>query len=239
MSSPGRVELEPAFVLHVRPWRETSQIAEVFSHAHGRMGLVARGARRPKSALRGLLNPFQRLRLSWSGRGELATLRDAELIGPVNQLANDRVMVAFYVNELMLRLLERADPHPLLFARYSAFLSALAIENEYEALLRYFELELLQELGYALNLQTDAYSDDALRPQQLYEFRVDQGAFAVTSTQQGAICFTGAELLAIGSGEFSTPAELLAAKRLLRAALNFHLGQRGLQTRRVAAAMKR
>lgn len=239
MSVMQRVELEPAFVLHVQPWRETSQIVEVFSHSHGRVGMVARGSRRPASVMRGLLNPFCPLRLSWSGRGELATLRDAEPIGLSRRLDSERVMAGFYINELLLRLLERGDSHPLLFARYSALVGELAGHAPCEPLLRNFELQLLEELGYALNLQCDAVRNEALVPEQWYEFRLDQGAVPVDRESTDSLCFRGADLLSIGNGSFAAEDSLKAAKRLLRAALNFHLGQRVLQTRRVAAAMKR
>ena len=110
-----RVELEPAYILHTRSYRETSQIIEVFTPGFGRAGLVAKGARRPKSAFRGILNPFQPLRVSWSGRGELATLTQAEAVSVADVMPGSSVMAGFYVNELLLKLLQLQKAHVLTF----------------------------------------------------------------------------------------------------------------------------
>ncbi len=146
MSYAARVELEPAYILHTRPYRETSLILEVFTLGYGRAGLVARGVRRPQSPLRGILNPFQPLRLSWTGKGELATLGQAEQGGVSAELRGDAVMAGFYVHELLLNLLQRHDPHPQLFGHYATLLASLAEGQPVEKLLRVFELELLREI---------------------------------------------------------------------------------------------
>jgi len=159
--SPAPVNLEPSYVLHARSYRETSLLLEVFSHQHGRLGMVARGARRPKSVFRGLLDPFQPLRLSWSGRGELQTLRDAELAGTAVSLKGDRVLAGFYLNELLIKFMQRDDPHPQLFALYTQTIADLA-GDAVEPVLRRFELGLLRESGYALNLEADASTDEPL-----------------------------------------------------------------------------
>ncbi len=237
MSNPTRVDLEPAFVLHTRAYRETSQLLEVFTLQHGRLGLVARGARRQKSAYRGVLNPFQPLRISWSGRGELLTLRDADVTGAAIVLHSDRVLAGFYTNELLLKFMERADPHPDLFALYGQTLANLGEGEPVEPLLRAFEIGLLAEVGYALNLQTDAQTGAPIDPAARYEFFLDQGA--VPTQTDSTDSFSGHELLAIGRHEFSDAAVLRAARRLLRGVINHHLGDRTLRTRRVAAAMKR
>ena len=244
MSNPVRVELEPAYILHTRAYRETSQIIEVFTPGFGRAGLVAKGARRPKSPFRGILNPFQPLRVSWSGRGELATLRQAETVTVTDVMPGSSVMAGFYVNELLLKLLHRHDPHPNLFAHYSSLIGQLAEgESEddgcVEKALRKFELELLQEIGYALNLEQDALKQEPLRAEQLYEFRIDQGAVAVDTGGMDGLFFTGAELLLIGRLQLDDTNTLRKAKQLLRHVLDYHIGDKGLQTRRIAAAMKR
>jgi DNA repair protein RecO (recombination protein O) len=239
VSNPARVDLNPAYVLHARAYRETSQILEVFTADHGRVGLIARGARRPKSSFRGLLNPFQPLRLSWSGRGELATLRAADLGGIAPDLSGDRVMAGFYVNELLMKLLGRSDPHPELFAHYISLIAGIGRGELLEPLLRRFELRLLGELGYELNLDEDSVTHQPLQPDQSYEFRVEEGAVPVSTGGPAGLVFSGATLLAIGRMEFADENHLRDAKRLLRSVLNHHLGDRGLQTRRVAAAMKR
>lgn len=239
--SAHRIDLEPAFVLHVRSYRETSLLLEVFTHLHGRVGLIARGARRPKSALRGLLDPFQPLRISWSGRGELQTLRDAELAGSATPLTGDRVLSGFYLNELLMKFLQRHDPHPELFAHYArtvADLSACRGSESLEPVLRRFELGLLRESGYALNLSEDATTHEPLQPDGVYDFYPDQGAVPGRGDDAG-LRFSGAELLAIDAGDFAAPGVTRAARRLLRAVINTHLGDAGLRTRKVAAAMRR
>jgi DNA repair protein RecO (recombination protein O) len=239
MSNPARVELEAGYILHSRSYRETSVILEVFTHRYGRAGLVARGARRPRSPLRGILNPFQPLHFSWSGRGELATLRAAETVGVFAPLAGAAVMAGFYVNELLLKLLHRFDPHPDLFAHYASVLAALSDKSEIEQTLRSFELHLLREIGFALNLEHDALSHEPLRADETYEFRVDLGAILAERNANDDMQFQGADLLAIGRMEFGDASQLRSAKRLLRKVLDFHLGGRDLQTRRIASAMKR
>jgi DNA repair protein RecO (recombination protein O) len=153
-------------------------------------------------------------------------------------------MAGFYVNELLLKLLHRHDPHPNLFAHYSSLIGQLAErESEddgcVEKALRKFELELLQEIGYALNLEQDALKQEPLRAEQLYEFRIDQGAVAVDTGGMDGLFFTGAELLLIGRLQLDDTNALRKAKQLLRHVLDYHIGDKGLQTRRIAAAMKR
>lgn len=238
MNAVSRVELELAYVLHARSYRETSQLLEVFTPEHGRVGLLARGARRPKSPFRGLLNPFQPLRLSWSGRGELGSLRHVELAGVSAVPSGKLLMAGFYVNELLMKLLQRNDPHPGLFAHYASLIGRMAEQAAVEQGLRRFELELLRELGYELNLSHDATSQLPLSPGQLYEFRIEQGPVAVELAEESGMYFTGRELMAIGQQNLGERDILLAAKRLLRNVLDFHLGGRNLQTRRIAGALK-
>jgi len=237
------VDLEPAYVLHARGYRETSQIVEVFTHRHGRMGLVARGARRPKSAYRGLLNPFQPLRLSWSGGGELLTLRDAEMAGMAVALRGDAVLAGFYLNELLIRFMHRNDPHPDLFVLYAHTLDDLYSTADVEPVLRRFEISLLAEAGYALNFSNDAIRNEPIVPDCFYEFDPEQGAVKISApgpvAQLDGLSFSGSELLAIGRDDFSGSEVRRAARRLLRHVINSHLGERGLRTRKVAAAMKR
>jgi DNA repair protein RecO (recombination protein O) len=239
MSSMVRVDLEPAYILHTRPYRETSLILEIFTPDHGRAGLVARGARRPKSPLRGILNPFQPLRLSWAGRGELATLAQAEQGGVSRELRGDAILAGFYVHELLLKLLQRHDPHPRLFGHYATLIASLSDGEPVEKLLRTFELELLREIGYALSLDRDALTGEYLEPDRLYVFRPEQGAVPAEPGHAAEICFSGAELLAIERLELNDIDSLRNAKKLLRHVLDYHLGSNLLQTRRVTGAMKR
>ena len=235
----NKIELEPAYVLHARAYRETSLIVELFTASHGRVGAVARGARRPKSALRGLLNPFQPLRVSCVGRGELATLTHAEYGGTAAALSDQYVLAGFYVNELLLKLMERADPHPDLFVHYGGLVAVMAERGPLEAALRTFELQLLREIGYELEFATDGGSGDPLAAGAHYQFTPEHGPSRVSPDEATGPVHLGADLLAIGRLDFSEEGSRRAAKHILRDVLNYYLGDRTLHTRRVAAAMKR
>ncbi len=229
--------MESAFVLHPRPYRESSQLLEVLAQYHGRVGLVARGARGPRSRWRGLLQPFQPLRLSWTGRGGLSTLSAAEPASIPLALTGDQLLAAYYVNELLLSFTTRGDAHPDLFAHYTAALTGLSESDNSEATLRIFELSLLAEVGYGLSLDREADTGQPLEETGFYDYIVERGAVAVTQASSNNN-YTGNQLLAIGAGEFDQPDNLAAAKRLLRRVLAYHLGERALRTRRVFAAMR-
>jgi DNA repair protein RecO (recombination protein O) len=232
--------LEVAYLLQVRPYQETSLLIEAFGRTHGRLGLVARGARRPRSAWRSLLQPFRPLVVGFAGRGALQTLRTAESAGPVATPSGDRIVTAFYLNELLLALLRRGDPHGGLFDRYGHALVELATEADPEPALRRFELGLLQELGYGLALDHDA-GGSPLDPDGRYRYVPEHGPVAVREPDAGAAPgeYSGRELLAIGRGQFADAAIRRAARQLLRAAVSHHLGDRALRTRAVLAAMRR
>lgn len=240
MTAIERIDLANGFVLHARAWRETSELLEVLTGEHGRVSLLARGTRRPKSGLRAILQPFQPLSLSWSGRGGgLMTLRAAEAAGPALSLQGSALMSAFYANELLLRFLHRADPHPRLFATYQDTLIALASDPMPEAALRRFEISLLAETGYGLNLDHDAASGQRLDPAGSYLYMSERGPVSATTDSPAGMVFSGAELLAIGQGAFAEPSCLAAARRLLRAVVDHHLDGRPLRTREVFVAMRR
>ena len=240
MSELRRVDAEPAFVLHSRSYRESSELLEAFTLHHGRIGLVAKGAKRNKSPFRGTLRLFQPLLISWSGRGDLVTLRTVECSTTVSDLGGTSLMAGFYVNELVLALLRRSDPYSELFAHYTATLASLAgAADDVEAVLRRFEISLLREIGYGLSLNQDSVNNVDLRPAQRYEYRIERGPVLVDASCTSEMVFTGAELLAIGQGNFCEQTTLSGAKRLLRNVLDHHLGGRQLKTRGVFAAMKR
>ena len=238
MSGTERVEMEAAYVLHHRPYRESSQLLEVLAREHGRVGLVARGARGVRPRWRGSLQPFQPLHLSWSGRGGLCTLKAAEPAAPPFRLRGDHLLSAYYLNELVLAFTTRGDPHPELFAHYSAGLAGLAVSDGTEIPLRRFELALLNEVGYGLSVATDAQTGAALDPAQDYDYVVERGAVPVARGHAGP-AWTGRQLLAIAAGDFDRVEDLSVAKRLLRRVLTHHLGGRALRTREVFAAMHR
>jgi DNA repair protein RecO (recombination protein O) len=224
-----RVALEPAFLLAVRAYRETSSLIEAFTPAHGRVGLVARGSRSPRSKLRGLLQPFQPLLLSWSEGGELATLAGAESAGPPLGLTGETVLSGWYLNELVLRLLARRDPHGALYEAYGRALGSLADGAAAAATLRRFELELLAELGYAVHLPED------IAPEGWYGYDPEAG---LRAAEPGPGAYRGASLRALAAGTLDTEESLSDARRLLRAALAPHLGTRPLRTPQVARALQ-
>src|SRR5512143_65473 len=179
MSSDARINNEPGFVLHTYPFKETSVVAEVFTRGHGRVALIARGARRPASALRGLMQPFTPLLLSWFGKSELKTLHAAEWQGGLVSTQGRALMCGFYLNELLLRLLARGDPHEVLYDRYVDTLDQLAGDasaTDYERILRRFEKNLLAEIGYGATFDAEAGSGAAIDPQARYVFQPERGA---------------------------------------------------------------
>lgn len=226
-----RVELVPGYLLHQRPYRESSALLEIFTQTHGRVGLVARGVRSARSKQRGDLQPFRQLRFSWQSRGELGTLTAAESDGTVTALRGKALYSAFYLNELLVRLLARHDPHPALFSAYSSGLQVLGQGEDVEAVLRLFEIRLLQELGYGLQLDCDVETGEALRPDTLYDYHLESGPVRTEADLREGFVFRGASLVAMAHGEFSDPIVLQDAKRLLRAALKLYLGDKPLKSR--------
>jgi DNA repair protein RecO (recombination protein O) len=235
-ASGRRVWLAPAYVLHQHAYRDTSRIVEVFTAEHGRLTLFARGANGAKSTLRGVLRPFQRLLLSWSGRSEACQLVSAELDGALTTLAKERLMSGFYLNELLLKLTERCDPHPEVFAAYAACVGGLAGGEPEEASLRRFEKRLLDNLGYGLDLSRAA--DGApIFPDAYYRFAAERGAQLCVADAPGAVY--GRSLTDLVGDRFVDARSLRDAKRVLRAALEACLDGRELKSREVMRAMRR
>ena len=230
-----RVDNEPSFVLHTYPFRETSLVVEIFSRDHGRLGLVARGARRPRSALRGTLLSFQPLNVGWFGRGEVRTLAKAEWQGGQPLLRGHALLCGYYLNELLLRLLPREDAHPALFEIYGLTLARLAADSPQPADLRRFELALLRELGYGLTLDRDAQSGDRVDADKMYFYQIERGAVPVAELGQpgGAPVLSGRALLAMAADDFSSPETQQQSKALMRLLINHYLGGQHLNSRRV------
>jgi len=237
MSGNRRVMLTPAYVLHQHDWRETSRVVEIFSHEHGRIGLVARGVRRAKSPWRAVLRPFQALLLSWSGGGELATLTGAETAGATHVLSGPGLMSGFYMNELLLRLLPRRDPQPELYRQYSKALARLM--HATAPALRVFEKQLLSALGYGLNLEREAVSGQPLRVDAIYRYELEHGPVPAAETTGNGLYISGAALVALALEDLSQTEQLHEARKLLRGALERLLGERPLRTRAVMRAFER
>jgi DNA repair protein RecO (recombination protein O) len=236
-----RISLQPAYVLHSRPYRDTSLLLEVFTAEQGRFSVVARGARRKTRGGSGsaLLQPFIPLLLGFSGRGDLKNLNAIEAAAAALQLRGERLFSGLYLNELLVRLLHRFDPHPQLFAAYGAALGALESGGELDVSLREFEFTLLEELGYGFSLDLDGLSGELVQAGQWYHYHPDWGLVARGEAVDPAQpAFAGAELLAMASGGFGGTARP-TAKRLLRHVLAAHLGDAPLRSRelfRTAAA---
>jgi DNA repair protein RecO (recombination protein O) len=227
-----KIDGDPAFVLHTRPWRETSLIVDLLSRHHGRIGLVARGARRQTSGLKTRLIPFQPLSISWFGKSQLRTLHAAEWQGGGLMLRGHALMCGFYLNELLLRLLPEGDAHEGLFDLYAATLSALntlTAPSEFEPVLRRFELDLLSELGYAQPLG-HLDNHDALQPARRYSYVVGHGVTPLRRDEPG---YQGKTLLDLAAGDLSDPMTLAEGKILMRALLAHYLGDKPLATRQL------
>lgn len=234
-ASKSRLEDEQAFVLHTYPFQDTSVIVEAFSRRYGRMGLIAKGAKRAKSKLRPALIAFQPLALAWSGRGELRTLTRAESAGGAHLLTGVAMMCGYYVNELVLKLLQRDDPHERLFDDYSGALRRLSSGDSTEAILRCFELALLREIGYAVELQYEVERGAPLIAEERYAYWPERGPLTVADAGHapGTVELRGKTLLDMARGDFSDPLTAAESKQLMRRLIGQHLDQRTLNTRRL------
>jgi DNA repair protein RecO (recombination protein O) len=241
----GKVDAQPAFVLHSYPFRETSLIVEVFSRDYGRVSLMARGARRPRAAIRGLMMAFQPLELGWAGKGEVLTLMKAEWQGGIPLLSGHALLCGYYLNELLINLLPREDAHAVLFAHYSEMLCRLGVAKGKvaEADLRWFEKCLLQELGYGLTLTHDNRGHEVV-PEQTYIYEIERGAVPMVQAQAmsspasfvslvPSIVVQGQTLLDLYSDNFSDPRSQAEAKLLMRGLIAHYLGGKQLQSRNI------
>lgn len=235
MNQRSKVDGQPAYVLHSYPFRETSLIVEVFTRDFGRMALLARGARRPRAAIRGLLMGFQPLELGWAGKGEVLTLMKAEWQGGQPLLAGEALFCGYYLNELLMHLLPREDAHERLFARYAEMLQRLAADpagKVREADLRCFEKALLQELGYGLMLEHDA-AGQPVEGEAFYTYRMEQGAVRLEHDMAAAQVVRGKTLLDLAAEDFSDPRTRVEAKALMRTLMAYYLAGKELETRKI------
>jgi DNA repair protein RecO (recombination protein O) len=234
-----RRDEQPGFVLHAYPYRETSLIVEAFCADHGRVAMVARGARRPRSELRGVLQAFQPLALSWAGSGELKTLMRAEWRGGLPLVGGSALMCGFYLNELLLKLLPREDPHPRLFRDYEQTLAQLAAGADQAPVLRGFELKLLSELGYALPLTHEADTGAPVDPEARYYYAFERGP-RLEAAEPGRRYprIRGATLLALAGLDFRAADAAAEAKQLMREVLDHYLEQRVIASRRVVRDLR-
>ena len=235
MSASARQDNQPGYVLHTYAFRETSLVVETFTRSHGRVAMVARGAKRPRSALRGSIMAFQPLGLSWSGRGELRLLLRAEWQGGQRRLQGRALLCGFYLNELLLKLLPREDAHEKLFYDYQSALARLAEEPEPGAVLRRFEKALLRELGYAMALDRDGASGGPIDPSKFYAYEPERGPvpLPMNGAARVELVLSGQTLLDIVRDDYSDPLTLQQAKALMRLLISHRLEQKPLNSRRI------
>lgn len=237
--SRKRESNQQAFVLHAYAWKETSLIAELFTRAFGRVGVVAKGARRPQSQLRGLIMPFQPLLVTWSGKGELRVLHAAEWQGGIAQLSGSALMCGFYLNELLLRALAREDAHAELFDSYQTAIQQLATGDNQSAVLREFERQLLGALGYALETQREVSGGTPLSPSAAYVYVPERGPESPTGhSPETGVMVHGKTLLDIAAVRYDDPVTLHESKQLLRFLIDHHLGGPELHTRQFAKELQ-
>lgn len=223
-----RVLGEPAFVLHARPWRETSSIVELLTRGHGRVGIVARGLSTPKKQpLRAALQPLQFVRVDYVQRGELARLANAEALDLAPALAGERLMAALYVNELMLRLTPRNDPAPALFDLYARVRGELASGASLAWQLRRFERDLLDALGVGLPWDSTAEGEPC-EPEARYRLDAETGPVPAPSRLIDSV--GGEALLALAADRQPSPGALAELRRALRLVLQAHLGATPLRS---------
>lgn len=231
---------ERGFVLHHYPYGETSLLLEAFTYAFGRVGIVARGVRRAGKAFAGAqLRPFQPLLLTWAGRGDLGTLVRAEAPEAAIELKGNAMWCAFYVNELVLRLLHRHEAHADLYVAYDGVLRALAATDCQECVLRIFEKRLLAALGYGLALLRDAHSGEPVHAAAVYRYIADEGPVAAAGARSEGLMVRGSTLIALAREESMDADQLREAKMLLRAALAPLLGGKPLYTRSLFRSMQK
>jgi DNA repair protein RecO (recombination protein O) len=225
------VELTPCFILHSRPYLESSLILDIFSRDHGRLHLIAKGAKREKSGFSGLLQPYQRLLMAWRGKSELMTLTDVDTDNEPYVLPDVRLIAGFYVNELLTRLLHQHESHPELFKLYDKTISDLSDSENIDAILRIFEKGLLQSLGYGLVLDHDVGDGQAIETQHNYYYLIDAGPIKDKPSTENYVEIAGKSLLALDKDRFENKSELEEAKRLMRFILQSHLGDKPLASR--------
>ncbi len=236
-SGSHKQSLQPVFILHTYPFKETSLVVEMFSREFGRIAAVAKGARRPLSAMRGMLQSFQQLAGTWSGKNELKTLHDLEWMTGLTLLRGDALMCGFYMNELLLRLLPRDDAHSQLFEYYAHTVQTLSSLQQVPdplqlaQIMRRFELKMLQELGYAVPLTHDE-NGEIIHANVTYRFEADFGACDPSATKNG-ILLSGNTLLEMARGDYSHPTTQSQSKQLMRYLLQHYLGEKPLHTRQL------
>ena len=232
-----RVDVEPAYILHHYPFRDSSQIIELFTRNHGRLSVIARGTLSAKSRLKSILQLFRPLQVSWSGKGELPVLTMAEPAEKhvLLQLSGKALPSAFYLNELLMRLLHRHDVHDEVFDLYHRSLYQLTREDCLEVTLRVFEKQLLNYLGFGINLTVDAESGESVNDSTDYVYYIEHGPVALKQDHDHAqahhLVLKGSSLLAFEHNQLQTETARRVIKSLMRLVLSYYLGDKPLKSR--------
>lgn len=221
----SRIELEPAYVLHSRSFRETSLIVDAFTREHGRVAVVARGAKSARSRWRNVLQPFRPLLLSWNQKSDLGTLTAVDQVASPPALQGQALYCGLYLNELLMRLLHRGDPHAEVFERYRHVLSELASEASPQPLLRLFEKHLLEAIGYAMLLDREYGNGAEIRSRDWYDYHPQTGPVAGSGPGRGRV--SGAALLALHTENLQAE-NLTELRMLMRSVIGYHLGDKPL-----------
>ncbi len=230
-----KIYLEPAFVLHSRPYQETSLIIDFFTKSYGRLNAVAKGAKRPKSPLRSVLTPACKLVVSMTGKSELKNLSSVEIVDHFNLRDGISLNSIIYINELISKATEKEDPHENIFLEYEILLRNLNDSKGSEQLeksLRNFELNLLQEMGYGIDLTREAESNMKIDSDTRYRFDPDKGFSSINENDSTQISFLGQDVLDFSQGQFEKKTTRDASKIIMRLALDYHLGNKTLNIRK-------
>jgi len=228
-----RVSNESIFILHQRPFSETSLLIEGFSRNYGRVVLMAKGVKKRKSRLRGMLLPFQRVTASWSGKGEIKTMINADMGGCRKSLAGEKLFCGYYLNELILLTLQKGDPHEKLFDCYAHTVNKLSEDSDIEKTLRIFEKNLLQEIGYGLNLTHDVASGAPIDPNVTYLYIWGSGAIPRESSTDSGAVIQGGSLLALHEETIFSELHRRELKQLTRGVIDYQLGGKPIKSRRM------
>ena len=224
-------ENEVVYVLHTYPFKETSLIVEIFSKVHGRISIVAKGARRPRSLVRGMLQSFQSLQATWSGQGEMKTLHSIDWCDALLQIEGDALICGFYINELLMRLLPKEDPHEKLFDFYHQTMELLSMKNHLSVTLRRFELKLLQELGYELPLVNDE-NGEPIKPNRIYNYEVAYGPSETKNSSEG-VSLIGKTLIDMAGDDYKDPTTEMQSKQLMRYLIGHYIGEKPLNSKKL------
>ena len=224
-------ENEIVYVLHTYPFKETSLIVEIFSKVHGRISIVAKGARRPRSLVRGMLQSFQSLQATWSGQGEMKTLHSIDWCDALLQIEGDALICGFYINELLMRLLPKEDPHEKLFDFYHQTMELLSMKNHLSVTLRRFELKLLQELGYELPLLNDE-NGEPIKPNKIYNYEVAYGPSETKNSSEG-VSLIGKTLIDMAGDDYKDPTTEMQSKQLMRYLIGNYIGEKPLNSKKL------